>query len=337
MTATLEFDLDLTLEDGEGVGGEVGGKAEAAAQPSPSPASRPKPKPYQEFEQLLIRTDTTIPYLIVDIETIPDESRRHLFGLDKPKEEAKPFRNPDIPMQNFLKETISKITEILNLHNPDDTFLESMVTWEKNSTKPRDGIVKLARNIQAARAGDGPEAEAERIKKMSLTPEMLRIVSVGIGVSSVGGGPNGKLERVASVVVDEAQGITEASILEWLWHWMARSRKVVGYNIIGFDLPAIFVRSTMLGVPPLRLFDLAPWKGEVIDLMALRFPRGQQSAKLKALAKCYGIDVPEEDVDGSQVYPLWQAGSRGAIGRYQRSDIAVTDSLYHLWQGYFFA
>ena len=265
-----------------------------------------------------------VPYIVVDIETVPDESRRPSFGLDKPREEPKPFVNPEIQLPDLLKQSIPKITETINSNNPSDEWLASLELWEKQSSKPRDGLFKLIENVKAARAGGGPEAEAALVKKMSLTPEYLRIVSIGIGTP----------DKEWAFVVDEGFGITEADLLEWVWLWIAASKSVVGFNISGFDLPAIFVRSMLLGVQPTRRFDLAPWKGEVIDLMVSRFGRSP-SMGLKKLAPLYGLEVPDEECDGSRVYELWQAGKRDEIRRYQLSDIVVTRDLLKLYQGFF--
>lgn len=264
--------------------------------------------------------------LYFDLETIPDESRRSLFGLDEPVV-SKPFANPPVEGEmwvEWMKRPIAQIKEEIDAYNPDDTWLEALHAWERKEKKPRQGVLDIVKNIRAARNPSG-DAEAAKTKTMSVTPEFCRIVAMGIGWSVQSG------DRVDGYVVSEA--ITEVDLLEWFWDSAKTASQVVGYNVLHFDLPVIFARSAILGVQPSRKFDMRPWGLEVLDLMKARWPTGT-AMKLKDLARIMGIDVPAGDVDGSQVGELFKTDP-AKLATYVKSDVYVTQQLRRKWRGYF--
>ena len=158
-----------------------------------------------------------------------------------------------------------------------------------------------------------------------MTPVYCRIVAIGMQFGN---------DQVQSQVVGK-DNATEVELLTDFWEVAARSSSLVGYNIAQFDLPVIYVRSRILGIKPTRKIDTKPWGGQVIDLMQTMFPRGA-SMKLKDLARILGFTIPAEDVDGSEVFELWQAGKLDEIAKYQASDIEVTRQLFDFQQGFFF-
>jgi len=263
----------------------------------------------------------------LDIETIPDESRRHLFGLDAPVEK-KPEVDPIIGNYvDFMKKPIAQIKEIVCSCNPTETWLNAFETWERNSeTKCRQGILDLVKSIREARNPGGPEAEAAKIKKMSVTPEFLKIISIGIAVGD---------DDPQGFVVDDHVGgnVTEADLLEWAWKSIKDATSLYGFNVLGFDLPAILVRSSILKVKPYRAFSTKPWESDVVDLMLKRWPKGNQMG-LKDTARLMGIDIPAGDMDGSKVYETFQRDPY-EIPQYVKSDVVITRELKRMWTGFF--
>lgn len=261
-----------------------------------------------------------------DLETIPDESRRPLFGLDEPIE-VKPFTNPPVAGEawvEWMKRPIAQIKEEIESFNPDETWLEAFHAWERKEKKPRQGILDIVKNIRAARNPSG-DAEAAKIKTMSVTPEFCRIVAMGIGWNDAADG---------FVISDEVgAAITETELLEWFWDCVKNASLIVGYNVLHFDLPVIFARSAILGVQPSRKFDMRPWGTDVLDLMKARWPSGT-AMKLKDLARIMGLDVPAGDVDGSQVAELFKTDP-AKLATYVKSDVAITQQLRRRWRGYF--
>jgi len=125
----------------------------------------------------------------------------------------------------------------------------------------------------------------------------------------------------------------ERDILEQFWSLANRARYVCGFNILGFDLPTIFVRSMLLDVSPTRSWDLKPWGTDVIDLMKKRFP-SSGAMGLKKICKAMGIPIPAGDVDGSQVEALFKTDPE-LVGKYVRSDVLLLLYLHEMYSGFF--
>jgi hypothetical protein len=265
--------------------------------------------------------------MFFDLETIPDESRRPLFGLDEPVV-VKPTSNPNVTGEawvEWMKRPIAQIKDDIADYNPDDTWLEAFEAWERKSPKPRQGVLDIAKSIRTARNPAG-DSEADKTKKMSVTPEFCRIVAIGIGFGD-------DAKDVQGFVSQSGSAIDEVELLEWWWDCAKRASTVAGYNIIGFDLPVIYVRSAILGVKPTRKFDMRPWGTDVLDLMATRWPRGNQM-KLKELARVMGLDVPAGDCDGSQVATLYR-DDPVKLAEYVKSDVIICQQLRRMWRGLF--
>ena len=183
----------------------------------------------------------------------------------------------------------------------------------------------IAKAIRTARNPAG-DSEADKTKKMSVTPEFCRIVAIGIGFGE-------DAKDVQGFVSHTGSAIEEAELLEWWWDCAKRASTIAGYNIIGFDLPVIYVRSAILGVKPTRKFDMRPWGTDVLDLMATRWPRGNQM-KLKDLARVMGLDVPAGDCDGPQVAALYR-DDPVKLAEYVKSDVIICQQLRRMWRGLF--
>jgi predicted PolB exonuclease-like 3'-5' exonuclease len=160
---------------------------------------------------------------------------------------------------------------------------------------------------------------------MATTPEMCRIVAMGLSIDD---------QQVISLV-DGEDGVTEIDMLKTFWAIAQKVQHFCGFNVAGFDLPTIFVRSMLLGVPASRVIDLSPYKSNVIDLMVARFGRiPDKGMGLKNIAKLCDIQVPCEGVDGSQVEELWRTNP-ALVGQYVASDVIVTRKIHRLYSGFF--
>jgi hypothetical protein len=135
--------------------------------------------------------------------------------------------------------------------------------------------------------------------------------------------------------------VTEELVLRVFWNLVNPSKNkpekenpvLVGFNILGFDLPTIFIRSAILSIEPTRFINRTPWKNECIDLFQTRrYTNG--GGGLKDLAKYFSFDIPTEDMEGSQVQRLY-AEDPSQIGAYVESDVVVTRQLYHFYKGFF--
>ena len=158
---------------------------------------------------------------------------------------------------------------------------------------------------------------------MATSPEMNRIVALGWAWGS---------SEPESMVVG-LNGVTEADLLERFWAMAQAALKIVGFNILGFDIPTVCVRSMLLGVEPSRQIDLKSWGNDCIDLMKVRWPAGQ-ARTLKWTAKALGIVAPAGDMDGSQVANIYQTNP-AKVGEYVRSDVYLSQQIHGLYRGFF--
>lgn len=272
--------------------------------------------------------------LIFDLETLPDFDRQDQFGLPEvvPYEAADPVRTID----DILGGSVDDIRDFLDSVSPTESWLHKAVEAEK-SGKNRKGVHQAINRV-FNRFTQAEEQEAANNKTMSTTPEMLKIVSMGYcyGTSDVHSVTVGDQLKDEEGTVDPIS-IREEDILEFFWSmYEKRQGPIVGYNIIGFDLPVIYARSILLGLaPPRKPLDTRPWSGDVVDVMLKRWPVRGTAGKLKELAPLYGIEVPAEGVDGGSVLPLWNEGRLDLINKYAKSDVVITRSLYEKFEGFF--
>jgi predicted PolB exonuclease-like 3'-5' exonuclease len=266
--------------------------------------------------------------LYVDIETIPDYERQHLFGLD-----PLPVVPPELTTENlmtpaeFLSQTITEINQWFAKNNPCEEWLQQLEIVEAATGGKKGSRKGVFDSIKDARESKNAVAKAIKAnrKKMSVTPEMAQIVAIGFAVDD---------EPVIASVLGQ-DGATEKGMLEAFWFYAKRCQHICGFNVAGFDLPTIFFRSIMLGIPASRMIDLSPYKDQVIDLMVSRFGRnGEKGMGLKNVAKLCDIHVPCEGVDGSQVEELFRTNP-ALVGQYVASDIIVTRKLHRLYSGFF--
>lgn len=269
--------------------------------------------------------------LYFDLETIPDYSRFEQFGLEPIPESAKRATLEECVhgAGKFLDATVEGFKANLLKLNPCDEYLDQLEAAEKAAPKPRKGILDLIADTRNQDAERLAKIEQQR-KEMAVCPEMNRVVALGWAV----GGNDVESLVISHDVNDAVAGdVIEITILERFWQLVANNGPLVGFNILGFDLPTIYIRSMLLDVKPSRRLDLKPWSSDCVDLMAVRFPKSS-AKRLKWLAAAMGIEVPAGDVDGSQVEDLWKTDP-AKVGEYVRSDVAVTRELHRMYRGFF--
>lgn len=263
--------------------------------------------------------------LYLDIETIPDYERMHLFGLPPLPEVPPETTSANCPTPTTLLEVgLDQLERELMALNPDDAFLELLVQEERKKPKPRAGVETTCKKVRGRKYEVAGAAEAQR-KLLSTTPEYCRIVAFGWAVGN---------ERPFTLI-EKFNGINERGLIGDIWRLIQQHSPIVGYNILGFDLQVIRARSAILGIEPSRMLNDSPWNNnDVADLMAIRFGRSGKAMRLKELAKLYGIAVPAGDANGSDVEHLL-ANDPEKLSRYVMSDVHITRELHKRWQGYF--
>ena len=258
-----------------------------------------------------------------DLETIPDFERQAMFGLE-PVPDMPPITSPEnlMAVDEFLSQSLGEIGKWLENNNPPERWLADVIAAEAGGKKPRKGLMEAVDSLRSRLEKIGAAA-GERQKLLSVTPEFCRIVAIGWAVDNS--------------EPQEIHGDDEVAMLNAFWGVVAACKQVCGYNITGFDLNVIYARSIILDVKPTRKFDSRPWGADVIDLMKVRFSGGGfggKSLKLKTLAACYGISVPAEDTDGSQVLNLY-LNDQAKLAMYVKSDVWITRELHRKFKGTF--
>lgn len=263
--------------------------------------------------------------LYFDLETAPDEERLHQFGLD-PLPEPRPRMKLEecAPPADFIAATVDNVKAMLKAAAPCDEWIASFEALEV-ANKNRKGVLEAIAELRDEAAAIAAATE-ERQKLLSVTPEFNRIVAAGWSHGD---------DAIFAAIAGNG-GTTEKRIVEILWEMIESATVVIGFNILGFDLPTLFVRSAILGIKPRRRLDLKPWGSDCLDLMKVRFPSQQPKGfGLKSLARAYGIPVPAGETDGGDVYRLWKAKEFGKIAEYVKSDVEITVKLHQMYRGYF--
>lgn len=261
-------------------------------------------------------------YLYFDLETIPDESRLDLFDLPPvPQMPSRRVLAECMPVADLLDGDIPTVKQYLTQANPCEEYLTAVDVAERQEKKPRKGVLDAISDYRTSLLTFASAAD-ERRKLLSVTPEYCRIAALGWAIDD---GP------VHSLVIGEV--ISEAYIIEHFWRLATAGQVLVGFNCLGFDLPVLFIRSMLLDVEPSRRIDTSPFKSDVCDLMARRWPKGGAKG-LKPTAKALGITIPTEDVDGSKVYELLQTDPV-KVANYVASDIVITRELHRKYEGFF--
>lgn len=263
-----------------------------------------------------------------DIETIPDFSREDQFGLPQIPEIMPRYSYDKLePPESVANGAIALVAAFLNEWNPDDKWIQQLEGCERRG-KDRAGVydaIKSWRSSYSKLSG----AKDERMKLLSTTPEFCKIIGLGWAVGD---------NEICSMV-DGTDEDTERDILKTFWDFVAVHSPLVGFNIIGFDLPVIFWRTAFHGIQAPVYIDRAPFGKQCIDLMLQRFgnriPGGLQPSRLKDIAKHAGIDPPAKDTSGGDVLRLYQE-NKNEIHRYVQSDIFVTRAYHQKFRGLFF-
>ena len=121
--------------------------------------------------------------------------------------------------------------------------------------------------------------------------------------------------------------------------------QIVSWNGGGFDLPVLHYRGMLHGVHAARYWDQGEddrefkWNNyisryharhlDLMDLLAMYQPRG--AAPLDQFAQLLGFPG-KIGLEGSQVWPAWQAGNIAQIRGYCEADVANTYLVYLRFQ-----
>ena len=113
----------------------------------------------------------------------------------------------------------------------------------------------------------------------------------------------------------------------------AHNLKFVGHNLVGFDLPCIWMAAIRHRLPYSHLpfpHTIKPWDTHTcIDTLHV-LSRGDRSGYgLADMCERLGIESLVPDVDGSMVWELWKANDRMAINKYCADDVQLVRGLFN--------
>ena len=192
---------------------------------------------------------------------------------------------------------------------------------------------------QQGRYFEDQAAEEERAYRSgSLVATSGRVLSIAVHIGSVAGVEiegveQGESERVFGIDSDgqlqsEQQALTD--FLELMRSFDPEVDEIVGHNIIGFDLPFIFQRCLVRGIAVRPFVNLGEFNVRgVYDTMHRWWFGARNRVALDDIAWALEIESSKTDeIDGSRVFELYQAGKLAEIREYNLNDVRVTRKVY---------
>ena len=192
---------------------------------------------------------------------------------------------------------------------------------------------------QQQRYTEDRAAEEERAYRSgSLAATSGRVLSIAVHVGSIAGV---EIEGVEQSESEHVFGIDsdgqEQSEQQALTDFLALMRsfdsdidEIVGHNVIGFDLPFIFQRCLVNNITVRPFVNLSEFNVRgVYDTMHRWWLGSRNRAALDDIAWALGIESSKTDeVEGSRVFELYQAGRLAEIREYNLNDVRVTRKVY---------
>jgi Predicted 3'-5' exonuclease related to the exonuclease domain of PolB len=182
-------------------------------------------------------------------------------------------------------------------------------------------------------------AEEERVYALgSLSATSGRVLSIALHVGAIPGlefpglGPESS-EHVFGIdqyghEQDEKQALQD--FLNLMKDFDPDCDELVGHNIIGFDLPFIFQRCLAHSLQARPFVNLSEYNVRgVFDTMPRWWLGAKRFVSLDDIAWALGIESSKtQDVEGSKVFDLYQAGKLDLIREYNLNDVRVTRKVY---------
>ncbi len=164
------------------------------------------------------------------------------------------------------------------------------------------------------------EKTAAKVDRAALDVDLCRIAAVGIWREHAGG-----LDVLTAE--NEAQ---ESDVLRLTWEAISPLR-LIGFNVMAFDLPVLLRRSMYLGVhAPFYQMSRYRQNAQVVDLYTeLTFHGLVDGHSLDFYCKRLGITVDTEDVKGAEMPARVAAGDWPAVIQHCRADVVRTALLAH--------
>jgi hypothetical protein len=157
------------------------------------------------------------------------------------------------------------------------------------------------------------EKRTEMLHRCALDPDLCQIVAVGVWS-----------ERVPEVWT--LDGDEEATLLHRVWKAVRQSQAIIGFNILGFDLPVLIRRSQYLGIPTPSI-NLDRYRTPHVDLMErLSFNGKLRYRGLDFYCKRFGI-VVEDPYKGKDIAELVAGEDWAGVAGHCLADLHKTHAL----------
>lgn len=213
----------------------------------------------------------------------------------------------------------------IETHREQEPKLSLMIDGELEKFKNSKGLKRLKPENQPAKIAERRE---ELLDSAALSATTGRIVAIGYfnrvaGKKSIDG-------------ISEGAGVPttprlEVDLLIGFWSKVMTGRKLIGFNIKGFDLPFIVRRSVINGLDiPDGVFDGRYFSRQFVDLADYwKCGNSQDYESLDAICRAIGCGAKPDDVEGATFGAHFLAGGEArakAIG-YLMNDLDMTGAV----------
>lgn len=195
---------------------------------------------------------------------------------------------------------------------------------------------KMSQEQQERYLEDAGAEEDRAFRLGSLSATSGRILSIAVQVAplpEIGELSQNVSEHVFGIDADareEPEPQALAEFLALMSGFEIEADEIVGHNILSFDLPFIFQRclvNHIAGAPFVNLSEYSP-RG-VYDTMLRWWLGARNRVSLDDLAWVLGLQSSKTDeVEGSRVFDLYQAGRLAEIREYNLNDVRLTRKVY---------
>jgi DNA polymerase elongation subunit (family B) len=197
---------------------------------------------------------------------------------------------------------------------------------------------KMSEESQQRYFEDQAAEEERAYRSGSLAATSGRVLSIAVHIGSVAGVEIEGVEQSESEHVfgidSDGQEQTEqqalADFLAVMKPFDPDIDEIVGHNLIGFDLPFIFQRCLVNGIAFRPFVNLSEFNVRgVYDTMHRWWLGAKNRVALDDLAWALGMESSKTDeVSGSRVFELYQAGRLAEIREYNLNDVRLTRKVY---------
>jgi len=176
-----------------------------------------------------------------------------------------------------------------------------------------------------------PETEIKSIKIRSLTPDLGKIISIGVMVDVYQSYADGNPVHTRPEVI-VLQGMDERKILnDFLDLIRDYGTQIITFNGINFDVPFIIKRCLYKQIHvnyelSTRRFSIKPHFDLLQYLSNYKTPT--QGLKMSEYCSLFGIDTTKDKFSGADVYPAYIAGEWDRLKQYSTDDCNFTYDLF---------